>query len=254
MTTIVTGLWGGHVQRFAGSFTKGLAQYAPEIPVCVFIDGPYVPPGRYAQLFTMGQTNGWSQFMARHENHAAAHGRSPTPKWKRGAIESGYYFKFDAVRFAGQAFVPEAMADALSDGELLVWLDGDVQAFAPIPKGFFDELVGDEDGAYLGRGGKHSEIGYWCVRLSPRSRLFLHRFAELYRSDELFELKEWHSAFVWDHARREAEAVGGFKMRNLTPHGHDHVWFQSPLGKYLDHLKGEKRKRRGSSPERRGGT
>jgi hypothetical protein len=40
--------------------------------------------------------------------------------------------------------------------------------------------------------------------------------------------------------------------KNLTPEGRgvNHVWHDSPLAEYMDHLKGPKRKQLGKSPER----
>jgi hypothetical protein len=120
-----------------------------------------------------------------------------------------------------------------------------------VPEGFIEGLISGYHGAYLGRGAKHSEIGFWCVRLGAATRQLLHRFADLYRSDRLFGLTEWHSAYAWDCVRLEWEGEGALGLLDLTPGGHSHVWFQSPLRLYLDHLKG-KRKAAGRSPERRG--
>jgi hypothetical protein len=72
-------------------------------------------------------------------------------------------------------------------------------------------------------------------------------FAEVWERDEVFALPEWHSAFVFDHCRSKFS----LRERNLTPNGTGHVWFQSPLAKYLDHLKGN-RKTMQRSPESAG--
>jgi hypothetical protein len=139
----------------------------------------------------------------------------------------------------------------MRDGDVLCWLDADVVTHSAPPAGWIESLLGDEDVAYLGRAPKHSEIGFWAVRLSEESRRFVQEFADLYATDRLFQLRTWHSAFAWDDARRWAESHGLISARDLTPGGDGHVWFQSPLKAHLDHLKGEARKRAGISAERR---
>ena len=74
---------------------------------------------------------------------------------------------------------------------------------------------------------------------------FLRLFADMWRSDRVFELTEWHSAFVFDFCRRRVV----MNEKNLTPNGRGHVFAQCSLKKWLDHLKGQ-RKVLGFSPER----
>jgi hypothetical protein len=194
--------------------------------------------------------SGMSEFLQRHEHEPVANGREfrVGHNWKHGDLAKGYSFRYDAVKFSRQCFIPETAAARLPDGDILVWLDGDVVTHSPVPSGFIEGLVGDSDGVYLGRGRKHSEIGFWAMRLGGHTRAMLGALASWYRTSSVFELKEWHSAFVWDHTRRAAEANGA-RFADLTPNGHDHVWHQSPLAAYTDHLKGG-RKALGRSPER----
>jgi hypothetical protein len=114
--------------------------------------------------------------------------------------------------------------------------------------------LGAHDLCYLGRQGMHTELGFWAVRLNEATRRFLAHFAEMFRSDAVFNLPEWHSAYVFDHVRRFHETDRQYPIRtlNLTLRGQGHVWFQSPLGRYTDHLKGDRRKQAGRSLERAG--
>jgi hypothetical protein len=110
-----------------------------------------------------------------------------------------------------------------------------VETVAPIPEGFVEQLVGDADVCFLNRSRQHSEIGFWAVRLKPRTRQFLHEIAEVYRSDAFLDLPEWHSAFVWDHVRKQSGLVEQHLCRpGLT----GHVWPHSPLAKFMRHDKG----------------
>ena len=256
MTTVCTAMWGTAYERYGARFLESAAKFwAPDIGLIVMSDG-MVPRSAVSragdQLLDMPPD--WAAFRARHADNPAANGRAVSPKWKPKERAIGYDWRHDAVKWCAQAFVPEAAAALLPDGELMVWLDADVVTFAPLAANLFEALVGDADGAYLGRAPKHSEIGFWAVRLSPVTRAFLAGFAYAYRHDSIFALKETHSAFVWDHVRRLYEPsvakVPTMRMRDLTPGGRGHVFMQSPLSVALDHCKGA-RKIKGYSKERR---
>lgn len=255
--TIVTGMWGPKRNNYADTFLPGLRKWWPsEVGLQLGLDEPLarlLEPGRAGRIHWLHEDPGYRGFMDRHAGDPVACGARPAPgaTWKPKCLRLGYNFRFDAVRFAGQAFVPALAARWMLDGEVLCWLDADVVTHAQVPADFIEGLIGDADGAYLGRHAKHSEIGFWAVRLSERTRGMLTAFSAAYLNDGAFDLKEWHSAYVWDDARRWAEDTLGVRMRNLTPGGQGHVWHQSPLAQYMDHLKGD-RKAKGRSPERRG--
>jgi len=194
---------------------------------------------------------GATTFFERHRRNPAHCGKSPVAGWRTKDRQAGYSWRFDAVRFFRQCLIPHAAGAMLPDGEVLAWLDADVVTFAPVAQGFVEGLIGDADLVYLGRAPYHSEIGFWAVRLNPLTRRFLGALAGLYRSDGIFGLAQWHSAFAFDHCRAEAERQG-LLAKNLTPGGNGHVWVQSPLAACLDHLKGGRRKALGYSPERFG--
>lgn len=191
---------------------------------------------------------GAKAFADRHRDNAAAHGLKEVPGWKPKDRDRGYSYRFDAGKFFKQLMIPEHCAARFDDGTILAWLDADVMTLSHVPIGFIEGLIGDADLVYLGRERFHSDIGFWAVRLNSLTRAFLGELADIWRSDRVFELPEWHSAFVFDHCRRNFEAVGGNAI-NLTPGGRGHVWFQSPLRAYTDHLKGG-RKAIGRSLER----
>lgn len=242
--------YGNRFEAGAHLWPKGvdLVAYVEDLPEGGWVASPGAPMIRRSLWDCPGQR----EFIARHAADLAANGRQfrPGMNWKQRDRAAGYSFRYDAVKFSRQCFIPEAAAADLPDGTILVWLDGDVVTHSPVPTGWIEGLLGDADGAYLGREPKHSEIGFWCVRLGPATREFLAQLAELFRADLIFGLKEWHSAYAWDHLRRANAQLLPIVWRNLTPGGHDHVWHQSPLARYTDHLKGP-RKGLARSPEAR---
>lgn len=254
MTTIVTGWTGRGYDRLGEQFAASFDKHWPrDVRLAMVVDDDYrigPLPGRTPRIVPLSECEGLAEFVFRHGNDRAARGRVPDERWKEKERVAGYSYRFDAVKFAPQMFMPEAVARTLPDGEILAWFDADVVTFRPVPPAFVETIIGDCELAYLGRDGKHSEIGFYAVRLNAWTRWFLSALAGMYRRDKVFRLAETHSAFVFDHCRIEFERQR-CGVRNLTPGGRGHVWFQSELGRCTDHLKG-KRKQAGRSRERRG--
>lgn len=203
-----------------------------------------VPRGECRSVF---DCRGIKVFQDSIKNNLEARGKEPRRGWREKDRQAGYCFRFDVSKFHKQLFIPEHAAESLPDGEILVWLDADVFTSIRVPDDLVEGMLGDADLCYLGRPGTHSELGFWAVRLNQRSRKFLFDLAEIHRSGAVFGLAEWHSAYVHDHCRVQNERLG-LKAHNITPNGRRHVWFQAPIGKYADHVKGPMRKALGYSP------
>ena len=229
----------GRVQ-YGERFLKSFDQHWPrDIELEVWVEEPMPMPRRACRL--LFDIPGAAEFHQRHAESPAAKGLVPQPVWKDKERGRGYSFRTDAYKFWKQILIPEASTTGMADGDILVWLDGDVDTTRPVPSGLVPDLLGDAEVCYLGRARGHSEIGFWAVRLNPRTRQFLHEIALLYTTDEVFRLPEWHSAFVWDHVRRASR----LKEQNIVPAGLcGHVWPYTPLARYTRHDKG-KRKPRG---------
>lgn len=247
MLTVVTG-WSpeGYVQygrRFAETFHRF---WPADVNLVVYGELPVkLPRGEFRPLNSIP---GCMEFINRHCDNPEQCGRASIPGWKEKEVRNGYSYRFDAVKFCRQGFIPENAAVCLNpdnDPQYLCWLDGDVVTKAPVPAGFIEGLLPDGyDVAYLGRGQKHSEIGFQLYKLTTSEDVepalsMLMEFSEIYSTDEVFKLREWHSAFVFDEARRRS----GVRAFDLTPGGNGHVWPTSPLGKFMDHLKGERKNR-----------
>lgn len=229
-------------RRFAESFAK---HWPADVNLVVYGEQPVaLPRGEFRTLSSIPMC---AEFIERHRHTPSYNGRAPVPRWKRKEIVSGYSYRFDAVKFSRQGFIPLDALQYCAD-DLLCWLDGDVVTFRDIPRGFIEGLLpARHDIAYLGREPKHPDLAFQLYRTdSLAARNVLNAFANLYVTDAVFNLPEWHSAYAWKHCM---ERFGGTRVHNLTPGGRGHVWFQSPLRVYMDHLKGD-RKGRGRSKER----
>lgn len=238
MLTVCSGFSPSGYREYGAKFLLTFDKFWPhEVGLVVYVEQPVGNLGRAKQRM-LSDIPGVMEFIERHKNVPERNGLN--------GLRKPYWFKTDAVKFCRQCFIPEAAAQGLPDGSILAWFDADVVTFMRVPQGFVEELLGDTDICYLGRKPKHSELGFWAVRLNSRTRTFLKDFADIFRTDEVFTLKEWHSAYVFDWVRGRHELV----EHDLTPGGHGHVWFQSALGGYTDHLKGP-RKKVGRSAERR---
>lgn len=81
-----------------------------------------------------------------------------------------------------------------------------------------------------------------------RQRAHREPEAALYKQDLLFRQREFHDSYLFDVIRRRFERRGCQTYDIAQGIGRDagHVFVNSPLGRYMDHMKGE-RKAEGAS-------
>lgn len=199
---------------------------------------------------------GCVEFLERHRGDPMKCGRAKSAghPWKERAVVAGYNWRYDAVKFSRQGFIPHAVAtdQKNTDADFLCWLDGDVVTHSRVASAetITKIMPTGKAIAFLGREPKHPDIAFQLYDLrEPRALQFLQAFRLAYELDLVFTLKEWHSAFVWRHLLQHHPQFLELAY-NMTPQGSGHVWHQSVLRFWGDHLKGD-RKERGRSPERR---
>jgi hypothetical protein len=231
--------WKEYGQRFIQTFHS---LWPESVKLVVYGEEPVkLPRGEFRRL---SDIPGCMEFLERHDN-PTMRGRVARDNWKSSEREGGYSWRYDAWKFCRQGFIPLHAAER-TDEQLMCWLDADVITFKRVPEGFIEGLLPDGmDCAYLGRPPRHSEIGFQLYRL-PQAMTHLQAFRDYYANDTFTGLAEWHSSWVFDQARVDT----GLRAHNLTPEGRRHVWLQSPLAQYTDHLKGP-RKKYERSPEAR---
>lgn len=235
MITVVTGWSPQGLQQYAYRFIETFDRYWPSsVRLIAYVEEKVDLPRGECRL--LSEIPGCMEFLERNDT-PMARGREPHKDWFEKDIRNGYTFRFDAWKFCRQGFIPYHAAQGLEG--TMIWLDADVVTFRPVPEGFIEQIV-KADVTYLGRK-KHSEIGFVGYRL-PAAMPLLKRFYDYYNTDEVFSLREWHSAYVFDRAREES----GVDEHNMTPGDKGNVWNNTPLRKYMAHLKGNLKKIRNS--------
>ena len=250
-TTVVTGFHPGGAE-LGKSCMKSFDRWWPtEVGMVVYTEEPVKETFRAVQR-SLWDIRGMREFIDAHDD-LRFHGLTPMPSWNKKEYRANYSWRYDVVKFSRQMFIPEHAASFLPDGDILSWMDADVVSYAEVPGSFIRHLLQDKSIVTVGRDRGCTDIGFWAVRLTDQSREFLKAIADAYRNGHVFNLYEWHSGFVFDHYLGRFIADGKLTHRNLTPHMRSgHVWFDSDIGKYTDHLKGPHRKTLGYSPERPG--
>lgn len=215
------------------------------------------PPRRRVTFTSLAAIEGCAEFLKRHQDNRIVCGRAQDPHhhWKERAMAAGYNWRFDAWKFCRQGFIP-LYAASRCRSDMILWLDGDVvtQRDVATSEVITSLMPPGRLIAYLGREPKHPDIAFqlYDIRERPDENdevsvphgyvwQMLQNFAAFYRTDEVFKLPEWHSAYVWKVAVERARAWP--IVHNLTPGGSGHVWQQSPLRAWGDHLKGDRKTR-----------
>ena len=160
-------------------------------------------------------------------------------------------YRFNAIKFSFKPFaIYESLKYIPQDLEYLIWTDADLRC----NKKFSHEdlvkfLPHHEILSYLGRKNMYSECGFLGFNLkNSNTRKYIQTVIDIYNSGEIFSLDEWHDSWIWDYVRLEFEK-NGLSFLDISGDGHDteHVYINSGLGEYFDHLKGPIRKKTGQS-------
>lgn len=192
------------------------------------------------ELHDLQESTWLADFKKRHGSHPAAHGRSP------GRI--GY--RWDAVKFSHKVAAILA-ADSICTTSHLLWLDADIVTHAMVSEDTWKQWRPDPAWlSWLDRSPKamhYPECGFLLFnRQHPEHFKALLAMQTFYQFDVIFSLPETHDSFVW----KTVVERGKFLVRDLSERGYEyqHVLVHSPLGAYLDHCKGDRRKQIGRTP------
>ena len=233
-------------QRFVDSFSKNvdsninLFLYAEDCTPTIDVDN----------IILLDQKQTLPKLVAfkeRWKNIPKANGVCPPEIKARRPRDWHKEFKWNAVRFANKVY---AVFDAAKrcNTEWIVWIDADTYVHSPITAEEFKKFT--PPGAwmsYLGRGKKWPECGFYGINLSTKTgKRFLKEFERVYEDAEngIFKMEEWHDSYVFEEVRKQIQNTSNERFYNISGNlinGEGHPFINSDLGKYFDHLKGDRK-------------
>jgi hypothetical protein len=159
-----------------------------------------------------------------------------------GADKNKKTFLFDAVRFAHKTFCVDHAIKNI-DSDMILWLDSDTYTFANVTEEFVrSTLPEDKMVCYLGREKEKQwpECGWVGYNKNhPQLTEFMKRWTDLYNKDTIFDEMEWHDSYVWYKVLLRMNKDLGHDLGAGIPG--KHIFINSVLGKYIDHLKGNRK-------------
>jgi hypothetical protein len=244
--TVVTTFNAEGLKQYGQRMINTFEQYWPEevdLVACAENCQPVVGRLNTKVYDLLRLSNPLNTFIERHRNNPRAHGLDGPPD----VFNPKKSFRWNAVRFAYKIYAISLVANYTSGG-WLIWLDADTHTHSNISIADLNNLCPSTATiSYLGRGENyHSECGWVGYNLDhPETRNFIAELTGMYNQDRIFELPEWHDSYVWDVVRRRYQASNEFYNLSNTlqkPGRAGHPFINSELGRFMDHLKGDRKK------------
>ena len=251
--TVITSFHNEGLKQYGQRMINTFEQCWPsdvDLIVCAENCQPEVTRSNTRVFDLLDQSADCRDFVQRHQNNPLAHGQAGPPE----VFNPRKAFRWNAVRFAYKVFSVALCAENVKSG-WMIWLDADTHTHSSVPMPWLNQVCPDETMiSYLGRGEKyHSECGWVGYNLDhPETRNFIKDFVDMYRTDAIFKEREWHDSYIWDVVRKRYQLANLFY--NLNP-SHDnkglagHPFINSELGRYMDHVKGERKNLGHSKPK-----
>lgn len=153
-------------------------------------------------------------------------------------------YLWDAVRFSNKVFAVTGLFEKISQQyDQLIWLDADTVTHSSVPLDFLDRFSpkNNQLTAYLNRS-IYPECGWVGYNLRhEKISAFMKRFEEVYTSGEFLNWVESHDSYVFWQVMKEFESQGCDWKALGDPSNRNHVFINSELGAYMDHLKGPRK-------------
>jgi len=248
-------------QRFLDSFAKRVDKRIKMMVYAENCDPVNPDPNQITILKSEHSLPKLTEFKQRWQDEPKANGDiSGDPKLSRRK-DANKKFKWDAIRFSNKVYaVFEAYHQRPSTW--LVWMDADMYVHSDWSYEDFKELLPDNKYiTYVGRGkGSQTwpECGFYGMNLNhPVCHSFLEDFEQMYEDAEqgIFTLDEWHDSYVFGeilNKYREFDAELDYSadmyLREAKSGGGGHPLINGPLGKFIDHMKGDRKHMGKSKP------
>ena len=221
-------------KKYGKQFIEGYNNCWPqEVPLTIYAedhkpetDNPNITI--LDQATTLPDLKAWQE---RHKDNPHAHGYNHDRSKKS--------FLWDASRFANKVFALWHFAKTCGT-DVFMWCDGDVRTHTPIPLDFLHSIAPNDNqlATYLGRK-TWPECGWMMFnRNHPEFNNLIEQWRWIYESDDIFKHKESHDSFIFGELMEDFKSIG-VQMNDLGgPDQGGHIFINSVLGKYMDHLKG----------------
>ncbi len=173
----------------------------------------------------------------------------------KSRLNASLDFRWNAIRFSFKPFSIHQVLDYLPDNlSYLIWTDADLRCKERFNTENLLEFMPNQDElmSYLGRENSYSECSFLGFNMKNSETIkYINRMIDVYETGEIFSIEQWHDSFIWDWVRVEFERKINAKFKDISgdARSKEHVYINTKLNKYFDHLKGFKRKQDGSSSE-----
>jgi hypothetical protein len=241
-------------KRFLESFAKRvdkrikLVVYAED---CV-VENP--DPTRIQILDARQSLPKLNAFKAKWKDVPKANGIPPDDIKARRPRDWHKDFKWHAIRFANKTY---AVFDAWEKGkDWIVWMDADSYIHSPWSYVEFKDLLPENAYiTYVGRGkGSQTwpECGFYGMNKNhPVCHEFMRDFEAMYEDADngMFKLEEWHDSYIFGEILKKYtqfpshDYSAEMYLREAKTGGGGHPLINGPLGKYMDHMKGGRKKK-----------
>lgn len=262
ITSYKPGTWETYAKRGITSMVKRLPE---DVDIFVYCEEP--EPNFIDKRITYIDLNtsepALFEFKNKYKNDPVANGElieipngvRRSPKLE-GLDKNKISFLWDAVKFSNKVFCIVNAVRNSSNYDYIIWLDADTYTHTPMPINFLQDLLPQDTMlTYLGRerGNQaiYPECGFVGYNLNhPEIQNFINEWEQLYKTGDIFNLLEWHDSAVFWHLSKKYKTEKRITVNdigyNAGVSGH-HVFVNSKLGMYIDHLKGDNRKKIGRS-------
>ena len=247
--TVITTFNQQGLDKYGQRCISTFEQFWPaEVDLVVYTEActPHITKPNVKCIDLIANSKHCKRFIKRHKDNPEANGGlGPHNEriWKPNK-----HFKWQGLRFSYKVFsIYHAMQNI--DTEWVIWLDADTLTHSTVTMDFLDS-VSPKDCVvtHLGRGDRyHSECGWVGYnKTNPMCSDFVEDFASMYKNDTMFDYPEWHDSYLFDVQRKLYRDNRGAQFHNLNPDPDlkglaGHPFVNSELGKYMDHMKGERK-------------
>ncbi len=152
-------------------------------------------------------------------------------------------YKGDGIRFCYKVFCVTHAGLLFTNYKYLIWLDSDIVFTNPLTDDIIEKEFINQNYmmTYLGRLNIYSECGILFFNMNhPYILKYFEEMKNMYITNKIYTLKEWHDSYIWDYVREKFEKdynIINYSISGLCPELN--VLDTTLLKNYIIHLKGK---------------